>query len=343
MVARGDLGVEIPTEEIPMVQKQIIKKCNNLSKYVITATQMLDSMMRNPRPTRAEVTDVANAIFDGTDAIMLSGETAAGKYPVEAVKTMSKIAKAAEDSFDYELILRQKKNLMQTTITNAISHATCTTAMDLKAKAIITATSGGYTARMVSSYRPIAPIIASTNDMQTYRQMSLLWGVFPILNGESGSAEDVIDSSIQLSLEKDLIEIGDLVVITAGVPVGQSGTTNLLRVHIAAQNLVKGIGVGNSNVSGVARILNSAEDDINEGEIIVATSTDIDMISQIKKASAIITEFGGLTSHAAIVGLSLGIPVIVSATNATKQIQDGDVITVDAATGIVYKGTIKTL
>lgn len=343
MVARGDLGVEIPTEEIPMVQKQIIKKCNNLSKYVITATQMLDSMMRNPRPTRAEVTDVANAIFDGTDAIMLSGETAAGKYPVEAVRTMSKIAKAAEDSFDYELILRQKKNLMQTTITNAISHATCTTAMDLKAKAIITATSGGYTARMVSSYRPIAPIIASTNDMQTYRQMSLLWGVYPILNGESGSAEDVIDSSIQLSLEKDLIEIGDLVVITAGVPVGQSGTTNLLRVHIAAQNLVKGIGVGNSNVSGVARVLNSAEDDINEGEIIVATSTDIDMIGQIKKASAIITEFGGLTSHAAIVGLSLGIPVIVSATNATKQIQDGDVITVDAATGIVYKGTIKTL
>ncbi len=343
MVARGDLGVEIPTEEIPMVQKEIIKKCNSLSKYVITATQMLDSMMRNPRPTRAEVTDVANAIFDGTDAIMLSGETAAGKYPVEAVKTMAKIARATEESFDYELILRQKKAFMQPTITNAISHATCTTAMDLKAKAIITATSGGYTARMVSSYRPLAPIIASTNDEKTYRQMSLYWGVFAILNTESGSAEDVIDSSIQLSLEKNAIEPGDLVVITAGVPVGKSGTTNLLRVHIAAQNLVKGIGVGSSNVSGTARVITSSSQEINENDIIITSSTDVDMMPQIKKASAIVTEFGGLTSHAAIVGLNLGIPVIVSADKATQEITDGETITVDAATGIVYKGTVKTL
>ncbi|EHL15848.1 pyruvate kinase [Peptoanaerobacter stomatis] len=343
MVARGDLGVEIPTEEIPMVQKEIIKKCNSLSKYVITATQMLDSMIRNPRPTRAEVTDVANAIFDGTDAIMLSGETAAGKYPVEAVKTMAKIARATEESFDYELILRQKKAFMQPTITNAISHATCTTAMDLKAKAIITATSGGYTARMVSSYRPFAPIIASTNDEKTYRQMSLYWGVFAILNTESGSAEDVIDSSVQLSLEKNAIEPGDLVVITAGVPVGKSGTTNLLRVHIAAQNLVKGIGVGSSNVSGTARVITSSSQEINENDIIVTSSTDVDMMPQIKKASAIVTEFGGLTSHAAIVGLNLGIPVIVSADKATEEITDGETITVDAATGIVYKGTVKTL
>lgn len=343
MVARGDLGVEIPTEEIPMVQKEIIKKCNSLSKYVITATQMLDSMMRNPRPTRAEVTDVANAIFDGTDAIMLSGETAAGKYPVEAVKTMAKIARATEESFDYELILRQKKAFMQPTITNAISHATCTTAMDLKAKAIITATSGGYTARMVSSYRPFAPIIASTNDEKTYRQMSLYWGVFAILNTESGSAEDVIDSSIQLSLEKNAIDAGDLVVITAGVPVGKSGTTNLLRVHIAAQNLVKGIGVGSSNVSGTARVITSSSQEINENDIIITSSTDVDMMPQIKKASAIVTEFGGLTSHAAIVGLNLGIPVIVSADKATQEITDGETITVDAATGIVYKGTVKTL
>ncbi|MGP1410665.1 MAG: pyruvate kinase [Peptoanaerobacter stomatis] len=343
MVARGDLGVEIPTEEIPMVQKEIIKKCNSLSKYVITATQMLDSMIRNPRPTRAEVTDVANAIFDGTDAIMLSGETAAGKYPVEAVKTMAKIARATEESFDYELILRQKKAFMQPTITNAISHATCTTAMDLKAKAIITATSGGYTARMVSSYRPFAPIIASTNDEKTYRQMSLYWGVFAILNTESGSAEDVIDSSVQLSLEKNAIEPGDLVVITAGVPVGKSGTTNLLRVHIAAQNLVKGIGVGSSNVSGTARVITSSSQEINENDIIITSSTDVDMMPQIKKASAIVTEFGGLTSHAAIVGLNLGIPVIVSADKATQEITDGETITVDAATGIVYKGTVKTL
>jgi len=343
MVARGDLGVEIPTEDIPMVQKDIIKKCNNLSKYVITATQMLDSMIRNPRPTRAEVTDVANAIFDGTDAIMLSGETAAGKYPVEAVKMMTKIARATEESFDYEHILKQKKSHMQITITNAISHATCTTAMDLKAKAIITATSSGYTARMVSSYRPIAPIIATTSDPVTYRQMSLVWGVYPLLNRDFNTTDDVIDTSVQLSLGKDLISIGDLVVITAGVPVGQSGTTNLLRVHVVTKNLVKGVGVGYLNVSGTARVLHDAQKDINEGEIIVTTSTDIDMISQIKKASAIITEEGGLTSHAAIVGLSLGIPVIVSAKNATVQIQDGDTITVDATTGTVYKGEIKNL
>ena len=343
MVARGDLGVEIPTEDIPMVQKNIIKKCNDLSKYVITATQMLDSMIRNPRPTRAEVTDVANAIFDGTDAIMLSGETAAGKYPVEAVKMMTKIARATEESFDYEHILKQKKNHMQTTITNAISHATCTTAMDLNAKAIITATSSGYTARMVSSYRPIAPIIATTSDPITYRQMSLIWGVYPLLNRDFNTTDDVIETSVQLSLGKDLISIGDLVVITAGVPVGQSGTTNLLRVHVVTKNLVKGLGVGYSNVSGTARVLLDAQKDINEGDIIVTTSTDIDMISQIKKAAAIITEEGGLTSHAAIVGLSLGIPVIVSAKNATIQIQDGDTITVDAATGTVYKGEIKNL
>ena len=343
MVARGDLGVEIPTEDIPMVQKEIIKKCNDLSKVVITATQMLDSMMRNPRPTRAEVTDVANAIYDGTDAIMLSGETAAGKYPVEAVKVMAKIAKATESSFDYEQILKQKKNHMQVTITNAISHATCTTAMDLKAKAIITATSSGYTARMVSSYRPVAPIIATTSNSKSYRQMSLLWGVYPLLSKDFGTAEDVIDTSIQMSLGKDLIAIGDLVVITAGVPVGQSGTTNLLRVHVVTKNLVKGTGIGYSNVCGTARIISDSSKDINEGDIIVTTSTDIDMISQIKKASAIVTEEGGLTSHAAIVGLSLGIPVIVSAKNATLQIQDGDTITVDAATGIVYKGNIKSL
>jgi len=196
---------------------------------------------------------------------------------------------------------------------------------------------------MVSSYRPIAPIIATTSDPVTYRQMSLVWGVYPLLNRDFNTTDDVIDTSVQLSLGKDLISIGDLVVITAGVPVGQSGTTNLLRVHVVTKNLVKGVGVGYLNVSGTARVLHDAQKDIYEGEIIVTTSTDIDMISQIKKASAIITEEGGLTSHAAIVGLSLGIPVIVSAKNATVQIQDGDTITVDATTGTVYKGEIKNL
>lgn len=343
MVARGDLGVEIPTEEMPLVQKNMIKRCNDEAKIVITATQMLDSMIRNPRPTRAEVTDVANAIIDGTDAIMLSGETAAGKYPVEAVKTMNKIARAVEESFDYASMLKKKKYARQVSVTNAISHATCTTAIDLNAKAIIASTSGGYTARMISCYRPSAPIIATTNDEKTFNQSTLLWGVYPLLTKRMENAEDIINVSVQESMDRNLIGVGDVVVITAGVPVGKSGSTNLLRIHIASQTLARGLGIGTSNVSGVARLLNDANSIIGDGEIIVAKTTDKDMVNQIKKASAIITEIGGLTSHAAIVGLSLGIPVIVSAAGAMEKIKDGEIITVDAATGIVYRGEVKTV
>ncbi|TRW24034.1 pyruvate kinase [Criibacterium bergeronii] len=343
MVARGDLGVEIPTEEMPLVQKNMIKLCNEEAKVVITATQMLDSMIRNPRPTRAEVTDVANAIIDGTDAIMLSGETAAGKYPLEAVKTMAKIARAVEGSFDYSMILKQKKSVKQVSVTNAISHATSTTAIDLNAKAIIASTSGGYTARMISSYRPASPIIATTNDKKTYYQTVLFWGVYPLLTPEMKTAEDIINVSVEEAMNKNLIEVGDLVVITAGVPVGKSGSTNLLRIHIASQTLAKGIGIGNGNVSGVARIAKGAETKINKGEILVATTTDKDMIEQIRNAAAVVTEVGGLTSHAAIVGLSLGIPVVVSAQGILEKIVDGEVITVDSATGIVYGGAVKTV
>ncbi len=200
MVARGDLGVEIPTEEIPIVQKMIIKKCNELAKPVITATQMLDSMIRNPRPTRAEVTDVANAIYDGTDAIMLSGETAAGKYPVEAVKVMASIAKRIEQTLDYDRMLKEKgsKNV---TVTDAISHATCTTAVDLNASAIITSTSSGYTAKMVSKFRPQAPIIAATSNEAVMRRLALTWGVCPIKSALAGNTDEVIEKSIEASIE----------------------------------------------------------------------------------------------------------------------------------------------
>lgn len=344
MIARGDLGVEIPTEDIPIVQKNLIRKCNFLAKPVITATQMLDSMIRNPRPTRAEVTDVANAIFDGTDAIMLSGETAAGKYPVEALKTMSSIAVRTEGILDYEEILKSKVKIRQINITNAISHATCTTAVDLKAKAIITATASGHTARMVSGYRPRAPIIASTYSENVARKMSLIWGVYPVLTKEGNSTDEQFESSIESALEKEYIQSGDLVVITAGVPVGKSGTTNLIKAHIVTDIAVKGVGVGTTNVCGKARLVRSmGSAEFEEGDILVTMSTDKDLMDLILKAAAIITEEGGLTSHAAVVGVSLGKPVIVSAKGALDEIKEGELITVDAQMGIVYKGKVDML
>ena len=230
MVARGDLGVEIPTEEIPLAQKMMIKKCNEAGKPVITATQMLDSMMRNPRPTRAEVTDVANAIYDGTDAIMLSGETAAGKYPAEAVKTMATIAKRAEEDIDYNEMIKAKE-ITDITVTNAISHATCTTAMGLNASAIITFTSSGHTARMVSKFRPECPIIAATNDEGVMRRLSLSWGVYPVKSTLANNTDEMIANSIISSKEQKYVKSDDIVVITAGVPIGVSGTTNLIKVE----------------------------------------------------------------------------------------------------------------
>lgn len=232
MVARGDLGVEIPAEEVPLVQKKIIKKCNKAGKPVITATQMLDSMIRNPRPTRAEVTDVANAIFDGTDAIMLSGETAAGKYPVDAVKTMSLIAERTEEAINYRKRLNNIVNEKDSSITDAIGHATCNIAMDLNASAIITATASGYTARMVSKFRPAQTIIAATSDVRVQRQLNISWGVYPVLKPHMESTDDVIKSSVSKALEHGMVQEGDLVVITAGVPVGITGTTNLIKAHI---------------------------------------------------------------------------------------------------------------
>ena len=344
MVARGDLGVEIPTEDIPVVQKMMIKKCNELAKPVITATQMLDSMMRNPRPTRAEVTDVANAIYDGTDAIMLSGETAAGKYPVESVKIMATIAKRTEQTLDYNNLLKQNaKN--NSTVTDAISHATCSTAVDLDASAIITSTSSGHTARMVSKFRPKCPIVATTNDEKVMRRLALTWGVYSIKSADSKNTDEVIENSIEAARSANYIKNGELVVITAGVPVGISGTTNLIKVHVISEEIVKGIGVGSKTVEGKVRIVNSGEGckDFNEGDILVTNMTDIEMNSCIEKAAAIVTVEGGMTSHAAIVGLNLDKAVVLSASNIMNLVQDGEVVTVDSSRGVVYRGSTRVL
>lgn len=341
MVARGDLGVEVQSEEIPLIQKQMIRKCNIAGKPVITATQMLDSMMRNPRPTRAEVTDVANAIIDGSSAIMLSGETAAGKYPVASVKMMHNIAIATENSLDYDEILKLRTRQTQLTTTNAIGKATCTTAADLDAKAIITATSSGYTSRSISKYRPKSPIIAATHTESIRRKLSLEWGVYPVLAQKSDTTDEVIDYSIKATIKAGYVDEGDLVVITAGVPVGLSGTTNLIKVHSIGKVLLTGVGIGDTVGTGRVCIANNYDDllsNFKDGDIIVSSATDKEMVNFIKRSSGLITIEGGLTSHGAIVGLNLYKPTIVGARDAFEILKNGDIITMDSSSGQIYKG-----
>ncbi|MBZ4664763.1 pyruvate kinase [Mahella sp.] len=340
MIARGDLGVEIPTEDVPVVQKAIISKCRDAGKPVVIATQMLDSMIRNPRPTRAEATDVANAIYEGADAIMLSGETASGKYPVEALTTMIRIAERVERSLNCDAAFYDKA-ISSASITNAISHATCTIARDLGARAIITATKSGYTARMVAKYRPVAPIIATTISEMVYNKLSLVWGVVPFLTSQMEGTDEMIEQSVDTALESELISSGDLVVITAGVPVGVSGTTNLIKVHIAGDILVKGVGFGVKAVYGrVCSVKNymDAKTNFKDGDILVAKSTDNTLLPFMRRASAIITEESGIASHAAVVGLTLEIPVVVGAQEATEILTDGIWVTVDPQHGFVYNG-----
>lgn len=344
MVARGDLGVEIPVEEVPVVQKQLIEKCYRNGKPVITATQMLDSMIRNPRPTRAEASDVANAIYDGTSVIMLSGETAAGKYPLETLEMMCKIAEKAENSRDYWKRFSQMQYDMMASVTNAISHATCTTALDLQASVIITVTQTGHTARMISRFRPACPIIATTTDPRVHRQLMLSWGVIPFLVKEAYSTDEMFDMGVEKALESGLVKNGELVVITAGVPIGISGTTNILKVHIVGKVLVQGTGIGSGSVTGelcVARTAKETADNFEEGCILVVPFTNNEFLPVMKKASAIIVEEGGIGSHAAIVGMTLEIPVVVGATNATQILKNGSVVTIDADRGLVYYGATK--
>lgn len=347
MVARGDLGVEIPTEQVPIVQKMMIKKCNKVGKPVITATQMLDSMIRNPRPTRAETTDVANAIYDGTDAVMLSGETAAGKYPVESVQTMGRIITATEEVLNYDAILSSKtKQLVDDGVTYAVSHATVTTANDLEAAAIITATSSGFTARKVSKFRPKSPVVAVTSDEKVRRKLALVWGVYSLKIKEAKSTDEIFDLSVKAAEESGILKKGDLTVITAGVPVGVAGATNLMKVHIVGEVLIKGTGIGNVTIIGrvcVANTPKEAESKFKEGDILVSTSTDKDMMKYIEKCSGMIVEEGGYTSHAAIVALSLKKPSIIGAKMATKTIVDGDIVTLDSVKGIVYSGETRVL
>ena len=338
MVARGDMGVEIPAYEVPHVQKMIVEKCNQKYKPVIIATQMLDSMIRNPRPTRAEVTDVANAIFDGTSAIMLSGETAAGMYPVEALKTMVRIACRAEQDIDYVKRFKTREYEELPDVTNAISHATCTTAHDLGATSIITVTKSGKTARMISKYRPSAPIIGCTTSSHVCRQLNLSWGVVPLLIKEESSTDTLFDHAVDAAEATGIINNGDLVVITAGVPLGVSGTTNMMKVHVVGHVLASGTGITSKSVCArlcVCKDIKDATENFKDGDILVIPQTSNALFDIIKRSSGIITEQTGSNSHAAIVGLAMDLPVLVGVSNATNLLKSGAVVTLDAERGIV--------
>lgn len=346
MVARGDLGVEIPPEEVPIVQKMLIDKCNLAGKPVITATQMLESMTKNPRPTRAEASDVANAIFDGSDAVMLSGETASGRYPVEAVRTMARIALKIEESLNWALLSKKRATTVKRNTTEAISYATSATALSLGATAIITATKSGSTARMVSKYRPQAPVIAVTPEPTVARKLLLVWGVQPLVSPESESTDQLFETAVNTTLQSGYIKNGDLVVISAGVPVGIPGTTNLIKVHTVGKVLAQGTGIGRHSVSGkvvVARTAEEAIRKITKGDILVTGFLDREYLPAAQMAGALITEEAGLTSPGAIVGINLGIPVIVGVRECTELLEDGLIITVDPVRGLVYHGYAKVL
>jgi len=341
MVARGDLGVEIPTEEVPIVQKMIIQKCNAAGKAVITATQMLDSMMRNPRPTRAESSDVANAIFDGTDAIMLSGETANGKYPIEAVTIMAKIAQTAENAINYEEKLRKKRKYHIANVPNAISLATCSTAMELNASAIITATQSGNTARKVSAYRSKCPVIAVTPYKVVARSLALNWGVISICAEKVESTDELIDKSVNIALESGYVEKGDLVVIAAGIPANFVGSTNMMKVHIVGDVLLQGKGNITASVCGTACYVNSAKeaiDTMRDGDILVVKTLDKEYIDLLDRVSGIIVEGDVISSNVVIEGTAKAVPIIYNAIGAVGIIKTGSFITMDATRGIVYSG-----
>ncbi len=339
MVARGDMGVEIPFEELPEIQKRLIQKCYGSGKIVVTATQMLESMIKNPRPTRAEATDVANAIFDGTSCIMLSGETAAGKYPVEAVETMVRIAEKAEESIDYVWRFNNRENGdIAFDVTNAISHATCATSHDLGARAIITVTKAGGTARQLSKFRPLSPIVGCTVDEQVCRQLNLSWGVYPLVIGEERDTDELFESAVNAAEAAGMVDSGDLVVITAGMPLGVSGTTNMMKVHVVGHVLLTGQGVTDKMVSArlcVCKDLAEVPALFHDGDILVVPETDNTIVEYLRRASGIIAEKKGLTSHAAVVGLAMDKPVLTGAENATSILKGGAVVNLDAKTGRV--------
>ncbi|NLL92470.1 MAG: pyruvate kinase [Ruminococcaceae bacterium] len=341
MIARGDLGVEISVEEIPVVQKQLIEKCNKAGKPVITATQMLDSMIRNPRPTRAEVTDVANAVFDGTSALMLSGETASGKYPIQSLATMRKIAKQAESSIDYweRFRITDFDEPGVQSITSAIGHATCSTARDLGASAIIAVTTSGETARRVARYRPKCPVIAAVTSKKAITQLKLHWGVVPVLSEVMETTDELFTNAVEAALKTGYVKNGDVTIITSGVPLGVSGTTNMLKVHMVGNVLVKGMGIGNRVANGSAWVIGindkPQENLLDKGRIFVVEELTENILPILRFAAGLVICSGKKDDRAVMIEQTLSIPVIVNAEGGMSLMKTGSYIKVDAAKGIV--------
>lgn len=344
MVARGDMGVEIPLERVPMIQKKIIEQCNAAGKPVITATQMLDSMVRNPRPTRAEVSDVANAIMDGSDAIMLSGETASGEWPVEAVETMADIARATESQINYNSLLLNLLKNQTNTVQSAISAAVCSTANKLEAKAIITGTQSGSTARNIAKFKPKATIIAVTPVEQVARQLACTWGVYPIVSETFESTDELIEKTTAAAETQGFVQEGDLVVVSAGIPVNHSGSTNMMKIHVIGEVLLEGKGLGpiSRQVSGIATIVHSpleAEDRTESGSILVVSDLTPEYLAHLHEAQGVVVESDELSSEVTIELLKMEIPIVYGARNATSLLTDGTMITVDGKVGIVTSGS----
>ena len=343
MVARGDLGVEIDFTELPGIQKTIIERSFSFGKPIVTATQMLDSMMVNPRPTRAEISDVANAIYDGTSAIMLSGETAAGAYPVEALKTMSAIAERTETENHARVEYLTEATNGKISVSDATAHAACLTAKDVNAAAIVTVSESGTTARLLSKYRPQQPIIACVMREQVQRQLSLSWGITPLMMSLAHSTDELIEMSTALAKENGYLHNGELAVVTAGVPVGVSGTTNMIKIHMVGNCLATGVGVGPENndvASGkacVCRTMDEVRAKFKPGMVLVVPSTSNEMLSFVRDAAALVVEEPGLNSHAAIAGKALLKPTVVGAAGATSHIRDGLMVAVDCAHGSVQR------
>ena len=344
MVARGDLGVEIDFTELPGIQKNIIERSFSFGKPIVTATQMLDSMIVNPRPTRAEISDVANAIYDGTSAIMLSGETAAGAYPVEALKTMSAIAERTEQE-NHARFAPLAENTGKISVSDATAHAACLTAKDVNAAAIVTVSESGNTARLLSKYRPEQPIIACVMKEQVQRQLALSWGITPLMMPLAHSTDELIEMSTSLAKENGYLHNGELAVVTAGVPVGVSGTTNMIKIHMVGNCLATGVGVGRENAdvtsatgkACVCRTLEEVRAKFKPGMVLVVPSTSNEMLSYVRDAAALVVEEPGLNSHAAIAGKALLKPTVVGAAGATSHIRDGLMIAVDCAHGSVQR------
>lgn len=347
MVARGDLGVELPLERVPALQKMMIRKCNLAYKPVVTATQMLESMIKNPRPTRAEVSDVANAIYDSTSAVMLSGETAVGSYPIEATAMMKRIAEEAEKNFNYRRFFKKDMNSDYFDISSSVALATVKTAYTARARAIFVFTSSGFTARILSRFRPEMPILALASSQKTYHQLAFNWGVIPVDPSESKNVQAAFDTTSCFALKHEIVHYGDLVVVTAGTPFGISGTTNMMMVESIGDVIVRGLPGSGRKIHGKIAVVLSPEhckQDNLKDKILVISRCDESYLPLLKQAQGIVmqnlTEDHDSEIYALNIAKTFDIPLLTHAEGALSFLTEGQLVTLDPKKGIVYRGSI---